>query len=393
MYFKYSFNKFKIHMLNVLNYLLLFLLLIIRPFKKIKIFELETRAIGHYSLSIEIFLNEIKQGIHDKNEIYLAIPNKKIVNQFLFKKWQTFFLIIPSKFYFFLNFLRKFKYGHLFLAPYRDPQNTSRPWQYIDIHNVLKSSTPMINFSNEEIKKGNEMLKDFGIIDDNYICFINRGSEYRGDIDSCLNTTVNNQIKGIKELTKYGLKAIRMGVDGQQALEQHPNIIDYANSKYKSDFNDIFLTFNCKFMISSGTGIDRIPILNRKKTLLINYFSDGMHDIHSEYSPILIPKKIKCLKTGLLLTYKDIFELGLFKILTKSKLKEAGYLLIDITEDEACSAIMEMYNFVVNNKKIDFSKKINELFWSNYKKYNQQRPVPGDIIISPSFISKNPELF
>ena len=90
--------------------------------------------------------------------------------------------------------------------------------------------------------------------------------------------------------------------------------------------------------------------------------------------------------------FVELFKKQL-KILTKSKLKEAGYLLIDITEDEACSAIMEMYNFVVNNKKIDFSKKINELFWSNYKKYNQQRPVPGDIIISPSFISKNPELF
>ena len=64
-------------------------------FLKIKIIEIETRAIGHYVLPIEIFLCEIKNKIHGKNNIYLAFRNKYIVNQFLYSKLKKNFIILP----------------------------------------------------------------------------------------------------------------------------------------------------------------------------------------------------------------------------------------------------------------------------------------------------------
>ncbi len=64
----------------------LILLVIFRFFYKIKIIEIETRAIGHYALPIEIFLCEIINEIHDKNCIYIAFRNKFIANNFLYKK-------------------------------------------------------------------------------------------------------------------------------------------------------------------------------------------------------------------------------------------------------------------------------------------------------------------
>lgn len=391
--FEYFARIIKIYLIALLNYFLFFILLIIRPFKKIKIFELETRAIGHYSLSIEIFLSEIEKGIIEKDQIYLAITNKKVANKFLLKKWKPFFIIISCKFNFFLNFLRKFKFGYIFLAPYRDWIKPSTPWQYIDINNVLKNSSPFIKFTNHEIEVGNKFLKELGIIDKNYVCFNSRSGDYRNDFDSNANGDINHQIKGIQELTNYGLKAIRMGAKGQPHLASHPNIIDYANSKYKSEFNDIFLSFNCKFMISNGTGIDRIPILNRKKTLMINYFSNGFHDIHSEFTSIFVPKKIKYLKTGKFLTFQEIFKLGLFNISSKIKLKELGYLSHENHEDEIRDAIMEMYELIIGKKKIEFIYDTNKSFWDTFEKYNYKRPNPGDIMISPSFIKKNLDLF
>ena len=385
--------KIQIYLVALLNYFLFFLLLIIRPFKKIKIFELETRAIGHYSLSIEIFLSEIEKGIIDKDQIYLAITNKTVANKFLLKKWKPFFIIISYKFDFFLNFLRKFKFGHFFLAPYRGWKKPSIPWQYIDINNVLKNSSPFIKFTNHEIEVGNKTLKELGVVNENYVCFNSRSGDYRNDFDSNSNGDINCQIKGIQELTNYGLKAIRMGAIGQPRLAPHPDIIDYANSKYKSEFNDIFLAFNCKFMISNGTGIDRIPILNRKKTIIINYFCNGFHDIHSEFTSIFVPKKIKCLKTGRFLTFQEIFKLGLFNISSKTKLKEFGYLSHENNEDEIRDTIMEMYDLIICKKKIEFIYDLNKSFWDNFEKYNYERPNPGDIMISPSFIKKNLDLF
>ena len=48
----------------------LFLLILFRFFFKIKIVEIETRAIGHYAATMEIFLCEIINNIHDKSNIF-----------------------------------------------------------------------------------------------------------------------------------------------------------------------------------------------------------------------------------------------------------------------------------------------------------------------------------
>lgn len=375
-----------------LNYFLIFILILIRPFKKIKLFEIETRAIGHYSLSVEIFLSEIKEGLHPKNEKYIAISNKKVANKFLLEKWKNFFFVLPSNFYFFYNFLRKFKYGYLFLAPYRDWKNEEILWNYIDIHNVLKKTTPFIKFNKKEIYQGLKLLKSFGINDYNYFCFTSRTGHYRGDFDANANGDEKNLVDAIKQL-QFNYKGIRIGSKDLQNLDQHYKIINYSNSKYKSEFNDIFLTYNCKFMISNGTGIDRIPLLNRKKTLLINYFSDGMWDIHSEYSFFLMPKKIKCLKSNRMLPYREIFKKGLYNILSKKELEKNGYAAVECSTSEILKAINEIYDFTINNKKINYSKKINDLFWNNYQKEYNKKTFPKNVIISPSFVRDNFLLF
>ena len=76
-------------------FILLSILKIIYPLIKIRFQEIETKNIGHYSKSIEIFLCEIKNKIHGKNNIYLAFRNKYIVNQFLYSKLKKNFIILP----------------------------------------------------------------------------------------------------------------------------------------------------------------------------------------------------------------------------------------------------------------------------------------------------------
>ena len=119
---------------------IILIIILLRPFIKIKIGEIETRAIGHSSLSIEIFLCEIyNRNIKKKNsEIYLFFVNKKISNKFLYKKFKKKFIIFPRLileplFKFFLN-KKIFKE---FLVPYRH-WKLKKKWQIIDINNVLE---------------------------------------------------------------------------------------------------------------------------------------------------------------------------------------------------------------------------------------------------------------
>ena len=61
---------------------------------------------------------------------------------------------------------------------------------------------------------------------------------------------------------------IRMGVFTEKIL-QTIKIIDYSNSKYRSDFMDFYLGINCEFCITTGSGFDSIPYTFRKPLLYI----------------------------------------------------------------------------------------------------------------------------
>jgi ABC-type methionine transport system permease subunit len=66
---------FKI-ILIILSIPFLLLIILIYPILKIRINELETRALGHFSITTEIFLNELKRNIHGKKKtIYLWFTN------------------------------------------------------------------------------------------------------------------------------------------------------------------------------------------------------------------------------------------------------------------------------------------------------------------------------
>ena len=94
------------------------IIILINPFFKIKIFEIETRIIGHFSKPIEIFLCELENRVHDNKCLFLWVPNKIISNKFLLKKWKEIIFIVPEFIFYPIFFF--FKYLNLknFLIPY-----------------------------------------------------------------------------------------------------------------------------------------------------------------------------------------------------------------------------------------------------------------------------------
>ena len=131
---KKIFIKLSKIILVLLNLPLLILIILVNPFLKIRINELETRAIGHFSISTEIFLSELSKNIYnEKNTIYLWFINKKISNNFLLKKWQKKIIIGPR---FFLEplfvIIQKFSFLSFLKSPFRhwkECDNKNKYWQ------------------------------------------------------------------------------------------------------------------------------------------------------------------------------------------------------------------------------------------------------------------------
>lgn len=360
---------------------LILIIILIYPILKIKIFELETRAIGHSSLTIEIFLSEINNNIYDfKRNIILYYSNDIIANKLLFNKWKKIFSKQTVKFYcipstilrpIFLLF--KLLGLKIFLAPYRHWTDNFF-WQRADIHNVLSKTKPNINFDKLENRIGIDYLKKNQISDDKkYICAIFRNSEYYNDSNNSRNVGVNNSLNAIKFFTNKGYKVFLMGgvnLKKNQILKKTTKIIDYSNSQLKTELLDLYLLFNSKFNICADTGLRDIPYMNRKPVALNNFASLEIIPLEDTLATttFFIPKKYYSINNNQYVKFSKVFELKLYKknIL---ELKEMGYEIVENSNDEILNLWKETESLIKNNFKREPLDRNNKKFRKIYQDY------------------------
>ena len=375
---------------------LLILIIILYPFLKIKINELETRAIGHFSISTEIFLGELKRNIHkEKNTIFLWFINKEVSNNFLLKKWKEKILIGPR---FILKplfqLINRFAILKFLKSPFRHWNDKNyKVWQISDIYNVLPKTKPNIVFKEQEKKFCNNYLKKFNSKTDKYICFFARTHHYRKDYIQLKDSNIKDQIQGIIKLCKkQNVKAFRIGSKHEKLSKLNKSIIDYSNSKFKSEMLDIYLPMNCKFMVGTSSGMDVIPALNRKKTLLVNKGDLFCLNLNNQsYTPLMLPKKFKKISNNQLIKYSSVFNLKLTEFMYEKDLNKFGYKSVENSPKEIELAIMEM-NKLINSNKIKIKDtNLQNKFWEIfYKAYKIKKP--SVLRISDSFLKINKNL-
>tara|TARA_Y100000816_G_C26104522_1_gene586430 strand:+ start:1534 stop:2772 length:1239 start_codon:yes stop_codon:yes gene_type:complete len=409
---------FKIKNLKVIANLIivspiLILLIFIRLFKKIEIIEIETRAIGHYSFPIEIFLCEIQHGIHEKKK-YLAFRNRKIANKYLYDKIKINFVILPriilQPIFKFFNhkYIHKI-FGKYFLSDFRHwtrHYSQNNPSQLIDIHKVLKRSNPTLSFKSSEI---NNSFTDLNTInlnkEDNFVCLHPRTPSYyikRKKIKNfdyqLRDSTEMNFLKSVDFLKKEKIKTVLLGEDLNNLGINFYNfllnseIIKYNVSKIRSDFLDIFLLSRCKFLIGDSSGMSMAPMIFRKKSLYTNVSElHSISFIDSFYKPLLVLKKFKSLKTNEYIPYQLVLEKKLSEFNFIYQLNDIGYDVEDSTEEEIFQATKEMDHLINKNEYINFDEKLNKKFNDILIRFDINPLVESKI--SNFFLKKNNFLF
>tara|TARA_B100001057_G_scaffold493357_1_gene587610 strand:+ start:1872 stop:3083 length:1212 start_codon:yes stop_codon:yes gene_type:complete len=391
----------KIFLLFIFSPFLLILLLS-KFFLKIKIVEVETRAIGHYALPIEIFLCEVKNEIYGKNNVYLAFRNDYIANKFLYSKLKKNFIILPRFFlepvFWFLNAKYIFSLiGKNFVSDYRHWRknfNHKKPFQDVDIHDVLFRTPQNINFTKNEIDKGNELLKKMNLNQNSkFICFHSRTPHYHAYVRKRVefrydlrDTRFPYYAKTWQYFSKNNIKTLVFGDENKDFLIK--NVIYYNENNIKDDFLDIFIASKCKYLVGDASGMSHVPLLFRKNILIKN-----VHDIRrlytkdNRYCPYILLKKYKSLKTGEYLHYSEVLEKGLSEKILLRDLNDLGYDIEDNSDDEVLEACKEMDNFYLSKEfpeeNKDLEKKFNQLL------LNRDLEPLKHTKISYSFLRKN----
>jgi putative glycosyltransferase (TIGR04372 family) len=198
-----------------------------------------------------------------------------------------------------------------------------------DYYNFKKKRSSIdLNILQKIISK--KRYKKF-IIRDKYICLFNRGSNFKLENFSgySMNYDRINEldvlIPAINFFVKKNYTVLLMGESGQKINYKNSKFIDYANSSFKNDFNDIDLVKNCNFIVCAGnSGFNLLPWIFKKKTLNLEYPFNRKLGLNNLIFYLIRPMynfKNRIMK------YKDYFNNELFIINDFLTLSNKGYRL------------------------------------------------------------------
>jgi putative glycosyltransferase (TIGR04372 family) len=300
------------------SFLVLLVLKLVQPIVRFQLCVVGFHRYGHLALEPEIFLaeQEIMKATIKSHRRVVSIwsfgPIAKQSNTFLAKKWKEELLVLPS---WFVGSLQKVGVFLPFLK--LDEPKLSITGSM----NGLDKTAPHISLSAEEIEEGRRRLVEIGIHPDKpYVCLIVRdGGHYKskGDIESAgyelLNFDINSFSGAAEVLIESGFQVIRMGSGSERPFTSKPDgVVDYALSKNRSEFLDVYLAATCEFAVSTQTGPDSVCMLFRRPVLYVDvtrYCQFFFGSKLATWSPV------RLLKNGSILNLSEIVnsEIAWFK--------------------------------------------------------------------------------
>ena len=258
------------------SFFVLLVLKLIQPITKFQLCVVGFHRYGHLALEPEIFLaeQEILKATGASRRRVITIwslgPIVKQSNRFLASKWKEELLVLPS---WFVGSLQRVGLFIPFLK-LKEPKLS-----ITGSLNGLDKTDSHVSLSAEEMEEGRKRLIEIGINpDEPYVCLIVRdGGHYKskGDIESAGYELLNfdiNDFSGVAEvLIESGFQVVRMGSGSERPFTSKPDgVVDYALSKYQSEFLDVYLAATCEFAVSTQTGPDAVCMLFRRPVLYVD---------------------------------------------------------------------------------------------------------------------------
>jgi len=323
----------------------------------IRIGEIESRIIGHFSLPIEIYLSEKDLGVHKTKRFNLDIffYNRKVANKFLLKKWIPYFNIGPRfllspLYHFMLNSFPKSKH----LVPYRHWKFDFVNWQQCDKYLALEKTKPHLIFNSNENSQIEKILDEFGIKNqDKIICFHIRDPFYHGGKNAKFGPRDSNITlfePAMYFLAENGFKVVRVGRTVSSTLNiKHQNIFDYANSSIKSDMLDIYFMSRTLFTIGTISGLENVSTMFRKPLFAINCVEwRGLDHYTYKQCPIFLPKQFLWKSNSVPLTLNEIIQTGAYEFALEEQFEKSGIVYKDNTQDDILITIKQCLNVYLN---------------------------------------------
>lgn len=372
---------------------------LIRPMVLIRFGILRSERIGHYALDTEFYLAEKELGLHPGSLDFFShaplLVHYHICNLQLRDMYDR--VLKTNDFVAYLYKINNMIPGGEAHSAKMVTRTTGR-----DLLDVLyKTKKPHISFTGTELEKGRTLLERMGIPGGReIICVHTRDKKYLDTVYpgidwSChdyRNSNIDDYVSAMEWLADKKYYILRMGVVVEKPVaSKNRYIIDYAAGGIRTDFLDIYIISRCRFMLSTGTGIDAVANVFRKPTVYVN-FIPLEQTLTFMPDDLTIYKKLWWSGEKRFVRFGEIVKYGLGDLKTTGAYRENGLEVVDNTPDEIRDAVMEMEQRVAGVwQESDEDKELQERFWNIFPRNPELHNVCRSRI-GAMFLRENREL-
>ena len=232
-------------------------------------------------------------------------------------------------------------------APFRESKSGTRDGpQYYDYPLARTHFRPQ-RIQRRFVERGETLLGNLGLSpSDWYVCLHARESSSMGDTTGeYRNQEINNCIPAIEHIRSLGGYVIRMGDPSMKPLSSMSGTVDYAHSKYRSSFADLYLCSRARFFIGCTSGLRNIVALFEKPMLDLNVYPLSPLDVSPK--SLTIFKRVYSENEERYISLREMLEdPTLYFRFRDAEYRDAGLRIVENTPLEILRAVQEMLGFL-----------------------------------------------
>ena len=210
---------------------------------------------------------------------------------------------------------------------------------------IKEERLPIFTLSDEDYARGWQCLKSFGMQqDDWFVCLHVRGRGWRGDhsaVEDFRNSDIHAYKLAIKAVTDAGGWVIRMGDPAMKPLPQMPRVIDYAHSDAKSDWMDVFLCAQCRFLIGTSSGLFNFAIAFGIPVVTTNFLPTCCA-YYLTSNDLFIPRICWSKDENRLLNFAELFSPAMGTAAVQCHYDHKNIKILENSEEEIKDVVEEM---------------------------------------------------
>ena len=268
---------------------------------------------GHIGL-LDIYMKMAQLGMYPKANYVLLAPKNKVANDAYLKYWERYYVIVRDEALVDELFPYQRMFGDNFMA-YPSESGEAEPWTRAgaraQVRWAAEKRAPLLTLHDEDRELGVRMLAELGVPKDAWYVglHVREGGFYvesTSGISTHRNSSIDDYMSAIKEITKRGGWVIRLGDNSMRPMAPMERLVDYAVSRQKSASMDIFLLATCRFVIGTTSGLTTACLSFGRPMLLANCISNDWQ-LWSDQTDFIL-KRVVDKRTGRSLTLGETYR-------------------------------------------------------------------------------------